>query len=199
MSRQRLIWVTVVALLLAGCGWSLTRHRGIGRGEYGGLSTVAVGLTTFPPGTRPQAPVVSGTSLMGAAYASSAAAGHVLVVNIWGSWCGPCRAETPELVRVANEFRARGVQFLGVDTRDNLGAGRAFVRRFQVPYPSLVDDGSVSLQLRGMIPTAVVPSTIVIDSDGRLTARVIGRVTYDTLKGLLRDELARIAPSGNTP
>ena len=199
MKHRRLLWVAVIGLLLATGIWAVTRDRSEGRVQYGGLSNVAVGLSTFPAGQRPKAPVVTGTTLAGASYTSKSAAGQLLVVNIWGSWCGPCRAETPELVRLANEFRARGVQFLGVDTRDNPGAGRAFARRFRVPYPSLVDNGSVSLQLRGMIPTAVVPSTIVVDRQGRLAARVIGRVTYGTLEGLLQDELARVGSNGTTP
>lgn len=87
---------------------------------------------------------------------------------------------------------------MGIDTRENDAAGRAFVRRFAVPYPSLVDKGQVSLSLRGVVPTAVVRSTVVVDQAGRVAARVIGRVTYQTLKGLLDDELAR-AGSADTP
>jgi peroxiredoxin len=94
-------------------------------------------------------------------------------------------------VRLARQNADRGVRFLGIDTRDNLASARAFVNKFKVPYPSLFDEGGrVLLPFRGVIPTAVIPSSVVIDRQGRVAARVIGPVTYSTLKGVLDDELA---------
>ena len=117
--------------------------------------------------------------------------GHVVVINAWGSWCGPCREEAPALRRVSEETKAAGVRFVGIDTRDNDAAGRAFAREFGITYPSLVDDsGRVMLAFGRTIPVAAVPSTVVVDRRGRIAARVIGAVTYSTLRGLVDDTLA---------
>ncbi|MEO7943502.1 MAG: TlpA disulfide reductase family protein [Marmoricola sp.] len=149
------------------------------------------GLVVYPPGTRSKAPQLEGTTLDGDAFTLSEYSGNIIVINVWGSWCGPCRAETPDLVRLARQNADREVRFLGINTRDNLGSARAFVKKFKVPYPSLFDEGGrVLLPFRGVIPTAVIPSTVVIDREGKVAARVIGPVTYNTLKGVLDDELA---------
>ena len=149
------------------------------------------GLDLYPVNQRVQAPALKGTTLDGEPCALSSLSGKTVVVNVWGSWCAPCRAETSDLVRLANENADRGVRFVGIDTRDNPAAAKAFVRSFQVPYPSIDDPhGAVLLSFRGVVPTSVVPSTVVIDRQGRIAARIIGPVTYPTLKGILDDELA---------
>ncbi|MBA2559737.1 MAG: TlpA family protein disulfide reductase, partial [Propionibacteriales bacterium] len=116
-----------------------------------------------------------------------------------GSWCGPCRAEAPDLARLARETAARGVRFVGIDTRDTAAAAKAFVRFFHVPYPSIVDeDGRVLLAFRDVIPVSAIPSTLVVDTDGNIAAKVVGQVTYSTLRGLVEDELpARMAGDGS--
>jgi thiol-disulfide isomerase/thioredoxin len=152
---------------------------------------VKPGVDIYPPDKRTQAPKLAGQTLDGAPFSLSDLAGQTVVINVWGSWCAPCRAETPDLVRLAGEYASRGVRFVGINTRDNPAAAKAFVRSFAVPYPSIDDsDGQVLLRLQGVIPTAVVPSTVVIDRHGRVAARIIGRIDYHTLKGLLADELA---------
>lgn len=154
----------------------------------GSLGGAEVGFTEYPAGERTPAPTVEGTTLEGDSLSLADYTGHIVVVNVWGSWCGPCRAETPELVRLANEHKDQGVRFLGIDTRDSRAAAQAFVRRFKVPYPSLFDaDGRVLLPLTQLVPSAAVPSTLVVDADGNVAARIIGRVTYSTLNGLLDD------------
>ena len=121
----------------------------------------------------------------------------MVVVNVWGSWCVPCRTETPELVRLANQYTPRGVQFLGIDVRDNPAAAKSFINRFEVPYPSLEDqDGRLLLDFRRVIPTSVVPSTVVIDRRGDVAARIIGAITYPTLDKLLADEIAADGGAG---
>lgn len=112
-------------------------------------------------------------------------------MNAWGSWCAPCRAEAPDLRRTALETLSEGVRFVGLDTRDNDAAARAFVRRFRVPYSSLVDDdGELLLALRDTVPAQAIPSTVLLDRRGRVAARVVGRVTYSTLRGLIDDLVA---------
>lgn len=149
------------------------------------------GLTTWPKGLRPPSPQIRGRTLEDAPLDLAQFRGKVVVVNVWGSWCAPCRQEAPELVRVAAETAAAGVRFVGIDVRDNRAAARAFVRRYGLGYPSLFDpDGRLLLAFRGTVPTQAVPSTVVIDADGAIAARVIGRVEYRTLRGLLDDLMA---------
>lgn len=149
------------------------------------------GLAVYPPRERTNAPSLGGTTLGGAAFSLSDLTGKIVVINVWGSWCAPCRAETPDLVRLSHQFAHRGVAFVGINTRDNPAAAKTFVRHFKVPYPSVEDDnGRLLLNFRHIIPTAVVPSSVVIDRHHKVAARVIGRVDYTTLRGLLEDELA---------
>ena len=168
---------------------------GSGAGASRGQALAAVdpetGLQSFPVGNRRQMPAVAGDTLDGGRLTLYDLRGHVVVVNVWGSWCAPCREEAPALARVARETEARGVRFVGIDTRDNADAARAFVRRFGIPYPSLVDqDGRVLLAFNGILPVSAVPSTLVIDRNGLIAARVVGKVTYNTLRGLVEDVLA---------
>ena len=118
-----------------------------------------------------------GTTLDGGTFDVADHRGEVVVVNVWGSWCPPCIAEAPDLQEVWSEVRGRGVQFVGVDFRDNTAAARAHERRFGVTYPSIEDQaGRVLLALRGSLPPRAIPSTLVLDRRGRVAARVLGQV-----------------------
>lgn len=163
-----------------------------GGNRLAATDTVQPGVATYDADGRVPAPKLEGTTLDGDTFNLSELRGKIVVINVWGSWCGPCRAETPDLVRLAREDAGRGVRFVGINTRDNPAAARSFVRQFEVPYPSLDDtDGQALLGFRQVIPTAVIPSTVLIDRQGEVAARIIGPVTYRTLSGLLDDEIAR--------
>jgi thiol-disulfide isomerase/thioredoxin len=110
-------------------------------------------------------------------------------VNVWGSWCAPCRSEAPDLVAASEELADDGVEFLGINSRDlDRAAARAFQRRFEVPYPSIYDQqGRTLLAFRGTLSPNAIPSTVVIDQEGRVAASVIGEVTRSTLVGLVED------------
>lgn len=196
MRRLRLLqWglaaVALVAMVLWWKPWASTDANKVLRADAGVGITAQPGLDLYPSAQRVPAPKLEGTTLEGKPFALSELGGDIVVINVWGSWCAPCRAETPDLVRVANEDASRGVSFVGINTRDNPDAAKAFVRANKVPYPSVVDhNGEVLLALRDTIPTTVVPTTVVIDGEGRVAARIIGPVTYTTLKGLLNDEIA---------
>jgi len=187
------VWVASAIGLVAILVWQVGAWRPSPEATTQGTAfgdSVEPGVDIYPGGERTDAPVLEGTTLDGDTLALSDWAGDIVVINVWGSWCGPCRAETPDLVRLANETKSRGVRFLGVDTRDNLSSAKAFVENFKVPYPSLFDDdGQTLLTFRGVIPTAVIPSTVVVDRQGQIAARIIGPVTYTTLNGLLEDEI----------
>lgn len=150
----------------------------------------SVGLKMFSKDERLPVPVVSGVDLDGKPLALADYPGQVLVLNVWGSWCGPCRAEAPDLARVSNTTQGDGAQFIGIDVRDNPAAAKSFERRFGIEYPSFDDQSSqVLTQFTGLVPITAVPSTIFVDADGLVAARVIGRIDRTTLQGLVDDLL----------
>ena len=150
------------------------------------------GTTVFGSSNRPLAPPVTGTTLDGARLSLSRFRGHVLVMNFWGSWCTPCRAEAPTLASLARTLRPAGVAFLGVDIRDTPASAQAFQRNFNVTYPSLNDPGdAIALAFRSTVPPAGIPTTLVISRSGRIAARVIGQVSYQGLRGLISKTLAQ--------
>jgi len=129
--------------------------------------------------------------LSGSKFALAQYRGHVVVVNFWGSWCTPCRAEAPSLSQLARHFAPRGVRFLGVDIRDSPATAEAFQSRFGISYPSLNDPGDeIALAFRDTVPPAGIPTTLVIGRNGRIIARVIGEVSYPGLHGLISKALA---------
>lgn len=131
-------------------------------------------------------PPLRGTTLDGAAFDSSALAGNIVVYNVWGSWCPPCRAEAPTLRALSTEFQAAGVRFVGINVKDTRSAARSFERRFAIPYPSMFDPaGELLLNFRGTIPPSAIPSTVLIDRQGRVAGRIVGPTTYNQLKALL--------------
>jgi len=183
--------VALVLLLVWWEPWSSNDDSAVSRADAGTGVVAEPGLDLYPATSRAPAPTLEGTTLDGKPFALSQLAGDIVVINVWGSWCAPCRAETPDLVRVATDQARHGVSFVGINTRDNPDAAKAFVRANKVAYPSVVDhNGEVLLALRDTIPTTAVPTSVVIDRQGRIAARIIGPVTYTTLKGLLDDEIA---------
>jgi thiol-disulfide isomerase/thioredoxin len=176
MNRPRPLLLVPVLLLglvgvLAGCGSTATGDKGYISGE---------GVITELPAAQRQAPgTVAGESLDGKHLSLAAERGKVVVVNVWGSWCPPCRAEADVLVAAAHELRRQGVVFLGINSRDPSAAqARAFVRRYDVPYPSIYDpSGKNLLAFRGTLGPTSIPSTVVIDPRGRVAASILGEVT----------------------
>jgi thiol-disulfide isomerase/thioredoxin len=142
---------------------------------------------TVPVHERKTAPVLSGTSLTGTRVSTASYRGMVVVVNFWASWCAPCHSEAPSLQAVQAKTKADGVQFVGVNVKDTKDNAQAFVREFHLGYPSIYDQpGETALAFRGDLPPQAVPSTIVVDRQGRVAARIIGETAYTPLLDVVR-------------
>lgn len=182
--RRSLRWAAAMALvaLVAGCGSSQSGTGGFVAGDGS--------LTVLPVDRRTAAPVIDGTSLEGDPWSSESAAGKVIVYNVWGSWCSPCRSEAPALASASRRLSGVAV-FVGLNTRDyGKAAPQAFVRAFDIPYVNLFDpDGALLLRFSGQLPPNAIPVTLVVDPEGRVAARIIGETTEATLVGLV-DEVA---------
>ena len=148
-------------------------------------------VETIPQADRAEPVALSGTLVDGGSWDSASARGDVVVVNVWGSWCAPCVAEAPDLQQVWSDLEAEKapVQFMGIDFREDPARGAAFAKKAGITYPSLSDEsGVLILALQGKAPT--VPTTLVLDTEGRIAARVNGPVGASTLRGLVDDVVA---------
>jgi thiol-disulfide isomerase/thioredoxin len=166
--------VAALALLLTGCGAS-------GTGDKGYVAGNGV-IVQLPAHQRTEVGPVSGPTLDGGTFDLADHRGKIVVVNVWGSWCGDCRAEAAKLVAAARTLTARGVVFVGINTRDaGKDAPRAYERTYGIDYPSIFDpSGQNLLAFRGTITPNAIPSTIVIDPQGRIAASVRGELTSAT-------------------
>ncbi|HEU5241334.1 MAG TPA: TlpA disulfide reductase family protein [Ornithinibacter sp.] len=148
-------------------------------------------VETIPQADRAEPVALSGTLVDGGSWDSASARGDVVVVNVWGSWCAPCVAEAPDLQQVWSDLEAEKapVQFMGIDFREDPARGATFAKKAGITYPSLSDEsGVLILALQGKAPT--VPTTLVLDTEGRIAARVNGPVGASTLRGLVDDVVA---------
>ena len=133
---------------------------------------------------REAAPEVSGDTLRGGTLSLVDYRDQVVVLNVWASWCPPCRAEADDFQQASQELR--DVAFVGLNVRDEPSAAKAFVRTHDIGYPSIVSqDGSVLLRFYGLLNMSSLPSTVIVDPQGRVAALVVGPATKTTLKGLV--------------
>jgi len=143
-------------------------------------------VTILDPTERTPAPVISGVDLDGNSLSTADFPGDIIVLNVWASWCAPCRAEAPALEEVATEFAGQGVQLIGLNTRDSAASARNFVSKYGVSFPSIVDtDGRLQLRFNDTLPPQAIPSTIVLDQQGNVAARALGAVDASTLSGII--------------
>ena len=145
-------------------------------------------VTEFALGSRPKAASWSGITESGEAISSTQLEGVITVMNFWYAGCAPCRIEMPELIELQTEFLSEGVQFIGVNVRDSAETSLAFARRIDMNFPSVMDakTGSVVLGFTGVVTPQAVPTTLVIDAEGNVSARVLGRIDKGILTTLVK-------------
>ena len=176
----------VAALLLAGCTSSDSLAQQYRDGSEKGYIAGDFQIVEIPDADRGEPVVFEGVTETGETVSSDDYRGGVLVVNFWYAACAPCRVEAPHLVALHEQFEPQGVRFLGVNVRDTATTAQAFERTFEIPYPSVEDArGEVLLNMTDHVPPQAVPSTLVLDAQGRVAARVLGAVEESTLRALL--------------
>ncbi|MCJ1696638.1 TlpA family protein disulfide reductase [Rathayibacter caricis] len=193
--RRRVVAATALALVagavLAGCTQDplADQYRsGSNKGYISGDGTV----TEIAATDRSDPIVFSGTDENGEAIDSDDLAGRVVVVNFWYASCAPCRAEAADLESVNAEFDGQDVSFVGVNVRDQAPQAAAFAKTYGITYPSIVDvDGSAQLAFSGKVPPNAVPTTLVLDREGRVASRILGQLQEASiLSTLVGDTLA---------
>jgi thiol-disulfide isomerase/thioredoxin len=191
--RRRIVHIAIflgaAVLVLTGCSADPATDAGFVSGDGS--------VTILDPDTRTQAPEVSGVDLDGNPLSTADFPGEIIVLNVWASWCAPCRAEAPALEEVATQYLDQGVQLIGLNTRDSQASAQGFIKNYGVSFPSIVDtDGRLQLLFNDTLPPQAIPSTIVIDGNGMVAARALGAVDASTLRGIV-DQLKQESASAN--
>jgi thiol-disulfide isomerase/thioredoxin len=172
--------VVLAATLLAGCGDGGASSGALSSADDGGV------LTIVPVEQRKEPVELAGTTLTGSRLDLSTLRGKPVVLNVWGSWCGPCRKEAADLQAASTELSGQAA-FVGIATRDDKASALAYERKFKITYPSLFDRGDLLLALRGAVSAQSPPVTLVLDDQGRIAARYVGPVTRLTVVGMVED------------
>jgi len=146
--------------------------------------------TVIKASDRKPAGPLSGELLSGGTYSLSSDRGHVVVLNFWATWCGPCVTETPQLDALYRQRKASGVRFVGLDVKDSRDSARDFVRDKDITYPIVFDPNAKTALQLGHIPAAGLPVTPVIDKQGRVAAVYIGSVLPADLAPVLNQLVA---------
>ena len=171
---KKLLFALIPILLVAGCS-----NGGASKAQQSFIAGSGA-VTEIKKSDRVSAPAISGMTLQGKTF--TFIPGKVAVVNVWASWCSPCRAEEPTLSALARKYA--DVQFIGILTRDNPVNAEAFTRKRNSPYPTLLDD-SILIGFRKSLPANAIPTTVIIDRNGRVAARISGSVTVASLSQLI--------------
>jgi thiol-disulfide isomerase/thioredoxin len=188
--RTVVTMAAVAAVLLAGAlAVTLTE----GSGQASGVTYVDGDNSqqVFAAGHRALAPDFTGTSLTGTPIRLASYRGKVVVLNFWGSWCAPCRAEGPTLAVLSEQYRSKGVSFLGDDVGDTAANALAFTHDIGISYPSVNDASYAIVQdFSRVASVGYTPTTVVIDRTGHIAGLVIGKISYQAMTTILNDVAA---------
>lgn len=189
---RRLVPAVLLLLVLAGC----TADPLAAEYEAGSNKNYISGdgsLTVIAEGDRAAAVEFAGETESGDAVDSADYAGQVLVINFWYAACPPCRIEAPDLEALYQRFDGEGATFLGVNVRDQAETAAYFEKENGVTYPSVIDanDGNMLFAFAGTVAPNAVPTTLVIDKQGRVAARFLGRIEDpSTLEAVITETIA---------
>ena len=184
----RIVVALAATLILISCARTGADEQSQNAGQVG-YPTVPRNLTRISPDQRQVLPTVSGPALgSNQTISTQDYRGKVVVINVWGSWCPPCRKEAPDLQAASVETKDVA-QFVGITSKDyDPAPAEAFVRSFKITYPSIYDPtGKVLLAFAGELPPSAIPSTMIIDREGRLAVRVLSEVSKITLVDMIND------------
>lgn len=180
--------VLLATVLVAGCTASTDAPQQTGS-EFRFVEGTPAG-EVIAANERQDAPNITGELLDGEKFELDRHAGKIVVMNFWASWCAPCRVEAPDLQQVYQQYQPQGVELIGVLVRDTKGQGDTFSQQVGMTYPSIFDPSAkIALQLNGY-PLAAIPSTVVIDADGKVAAAYVSVVDLESLTGTIKKLLA---------
>lgn len=186
--------LVAAALALTGCASNDTLAQQYEDGIDSGYVSGDGSVVSIPPAERGEPVQYSGMATDGEAREWGEYLGDVVVINFWYAGCPPCRAEAPDLVEVSNAYANQGVRFLGVNTRDDLAQALMFEEEFSIPFPSILDkqnDAAVQRAFAGAVPLNAVPTTLVLDREGRVAHRVLGQIaSASMLETMVKETLA---------
>ncbi len=180
----------LAAVALVGCSSNDNLAQQYRDGNEKGYIAGDFQVVEIPPADRGEPVVFEGVTETGETVSSDDYRGGVLVVNFWYAACGPCIVEAPMLEEVWQEYQDQGVAFLGVNTYDQPATALSFARDNNVTYPSVIDvnDGKVKLAFAQVTPIQATPTTLVLDRDGRVAARIIGQLASASILSTLVDD-----------
>ncbi len=191
--RAAIALVIAGAVVLAGCTANDPLAEQFREGTGQGFISGDGAYTVIAAAERADSIEFTGVIEDGATVSSDDYLGDVVVVNFWYAGCPPCRLEAPDLEELAQQFAPEGVSFLGVNILDQAPTALSFAKEFGVTYPSILDvnDGSVRLAFAGQVAPNAVPTTLVLDRQGRVSARISGLLTEPSvLRSMITDALA---------
>lgn len=186
--RRAVVSLTAVAVVLLAIGLILGFTRGSGQARDVTYLDGSTSAWVYKAGHRPLVPDFTGRTLTGASLRLADYRGKVVVLNFWGSWCVPCRSEAPTLAVLSEQYRSRGVSFVGDDVGDTPVSALEFTRDMGITYPSVNDPGyQIAQELGKVVLVNDTPTTLVIDRAGHLAGVVYGGTTYSVLNTMLQD------------
>lgn len=191
--RRTVVSVAAVVTVLLAAALVVTFTQGSGKAS--GITYIDGNNSqvVYSAGHRPPAPDFTATSLTGTPIRLASYRGKIVVLNFWGSWCAPCREEAPTLAVLSEQYRSRGVSFLGDDVGDTPANALAFTRGIGITYPSVNDAGYAIVQdFDRVVQVGYTPTTVVIDRTGHIAGLVIGKVSYQAMTIMLHDAAANL-------